>query len=464
MATEFPRLMIAAIQGMSGKTTVTIGLLKALRDRGLRVQPYKKGPDYIDPSWATIASGVPCRNLDAIMMKDEQLIHSLCSQSGRADLAIVEGAMGIFDGFDIDGSNSSAELAHLLDIPIILVVSGQRITRSVAALINGVVQFDDRINIAGVVLNRVARPRHQRIMTGAIEKYCQVPILGTLPKGDDIKIPDRHLGLVPAGEEAELLSRVDRLGELVEEHLDIDWLLAIAKSAPPIEDPGGGTIQVDLPRRPKIGVFQDRAFSFYYPENLEALEEAGADLVTVNAFTTTDVDGLDGLYIGGGFPEVMAADLAANESLKASVKKAADKGLPIYAECGGLMYLSQGIRTAEGYFPMCGVFPCEIEMTSKPQGHGYAFQRIRTNNPYFTPGDLIPGHEFHHSRAVWPEGVDPANQAFAFETERGKGLAVVNGITYDGLVYKQVLATYHHYHAAAQALWAENFVKLAAKG
>ena len=463
MATEFPRLMIAAIQGMSGKTTVTIGLLKALKDRGLRAQPYKKGPDYIDPSWATIASGVPCRNLDAIMMRDDQLIHSMCSQSDKADLAVVEGAMGIFDGFDIDGSNSSAELACLLDIPVILVVSGQRITRSVAALINGVVQFDQRIHIAGIILNRVARPRHLNIMTGSIEKYCNVPILGALPKGDDIKIPDRHLGLVPAGEETELLSRVDRLGELVEQYVDVDRILAIAKAAPPLADPLPTPPAVDLPVKPRIGVFRDRAFSFYYPENLEALVQQGADLVDVDAFADASVDELDGLYIGGGFPEVMAADLSANETLRRSVKRAADAGKPIYAECGGLMYLSRGIHTTEGFFPMCDVFPCEITMTKRPQGHGYAFQRITEANPFFAPGELIRGHEFHNSKVVWPPEIDPAEQAFGFQTERGKGLAVVNGITYDGLVYRNVLAGYHHYHAASDGRWAEEFVKMAFK-
>lgn len=458
MQYRIPRLMVAAIQGRSGKTTFTIGLLKALRERGYKVQPFKKGPDYIDPSWATIASGIPCRNLDAVMMRPEQIKHALCYSAQKSDLAVIEGAMGIFDGLDIEGSNSSAELAHLLTTPVILVVSGQRITRSVAALINGVVHFDPRIEIAGVVLNQVARPRHLRIMTGSIEKYCDVPILGALPKTKDIEIPDRHLGLVPAGEQDALLSRIDRLGELVQQHVDLDRIINIARAAAPLEDPLPEPIQVKRPQPPRIGVFKDRAFSFYYPENLEALETEGAELVTIDALHDSTLGQVDGLYIGGGFPEMLGEELTANATLRREVCDAAHDGMPIYAECGGLMYLSQAIVTRSGdRYPMAGVFPCDVTMEARPQGHGYSIQQTTADNPFFPPAMEVRGHEFHHSRVRFEKGVNDA--VCAFQTTRGKGLLEASdGNLYDGLVYKNTLAGYHHFHAATSPLWAKNFV------
>lgn len=461
MQYRIPRFMVAAIQGRSGKTTFTIGLLKALRERGYHVQPFKKGPDYIDPSWASIASGIPCRNLDAVMMRPEQIKHALCHSARESDLAVIEGAMGIFDGLDIEGSNSSAELAHLLQTPVILVVSGQRITRSVAALINGVVHFDPRIEIAGVVLNQVARPRHLGIMTGAIEKYCDVPILGALPKMKDIEIPDRHLGLVPAGEQEMLLSRIDRLGEVVEQHVDLDRIIEIARSAEPVEDLLPEPVQVVLPKAPRIGVFKDRAFSFYYPENLEALEMQGAELVEIDAMADTDLKDADGLYIGGGFPEVFVEELTANEALRAKVCDAAHDGMPIYGECGGLMYLSQAIVTRSGRrYPMVGVFPYDVTIEERPQGHGYSIQKTTANNPFF-PADLeVRGHEFHHSKVRIEKGDKDA--LYGFETTRGKGLAeMADGSLRDGLVYKNTLAGYHHFHATTSSLWAKNFVSKA---
>ena len=252
---QIPRLVVAAIQGRSGKTTFTIGLQRALRERGLLLQGFKKGPDYIDPSWSTFASGVPCRNLDAVMMTKEQIIHSMCMHGKDKDIAIVEGAMGMFDGLDWQGSNSTAELAVTLQAPVILVVSSNRITRSVAALINGVVNFDKRVKVAGVVLNQVARPRHLNIMTKCIEEYCDVPLLGALPKTKDIEIPDRHLGLIPANEQDALHSRIDRLGKLVSDHVDIDAILEIAKAAPTLVDTMPARPVIEIESKVRIGVF-----------------------------------------------------------------------------------------------------------------------------------------------------------------------------------------------------------------
>lgn len=459
MSLMIPRIAVAAIQGRSGKTTFTIGLLKALRDRGMMIQPFKKGPDFIDPSWATFASGQTCRNLDAFMMTQEQITHTFCQGAKYADLAVIEGAMGIFDGLDVEGSNSTAELANLLKTPVVLVVSGQRITRSVAALINGVTQFDPRIHICGVVLNQVARPRHLDIMTRSIERYCDVPILGALPKTKEIEIPDRHLGLIPAGEQAHLRQRLDRLGKLVDDHVDLDQLLAIAKDAESLHDPiAVKTVSPQCPA-PKIGVFRDEAFSFYYPENLEALEYEGAELVFLNAMRDTNLAGLQGLYIGGGFPEVMAEQLSANRAMLTEVHRFVEAGFPVYAECGGLMYLSKGIETAQGFYAMADVFPASVRMETRPQGHGYAIQKTLPSNPFFPSGIEVRGHEFHNSRMIIDDAAPTLS--YAYQTLRGNGLQQIEERKFDGLVYKNTLAAYHHLHATSSPTWAKQFVSLA---
>lgn len=456
---QVPRLVVGAIQGRSGKTTFTIGLLRALRERGFLTQSFKKGPDYIDPSWSTFASGVPCRNLDAVMMSKEQIVHSMCVHTKQSDIAIVEGAMGIFDGLDVQGSNSTAELAYLLQAPVILVVSGQRITRSVAALVNGVVHFDPRIRVAGVVLNQVARPRHLNIMTKSIETYCDVPVLGALPKTKDIEIPDRHLGLIPATEQEALQTRVNRLGALISENVDIDKLIGIAKTAPALEDKVTPIEIKNTDEAIQIGVFKDSAFSFYYPENIEALKDNGATIVEINAIQDVMPEGLSGLYIGGGFPEVLAEELEANVQLREAVKKSAEAGMPIYAECGGLMYLAEEIVSENNHYKMAGVFPCHIEMEKKPVGHGYSVQTATENNPYFPVGMRVLGHEFHHSKAHFHQEI--SSSLLGFKTERGKGLLEVEMQRYDGLLYKNTMASYHHFHALSSPLWGENFVDLA---
>lgn len=454
MQYQIPRLVIGAGQGRSGKTTFTLGLLRALSNRGYHVQPFKKGPDYIDPSWLTFAcGGISCRNLDAFMMDRTQIKSTFIKHSLNSDISIVEGAMGLFDGLDVEGSNSTAEIACLLDAPIILVVNCQRITRSVAALINGITSFDARLKFGGVILNNVARARHQNIMTASIEKYCNIEILGILPKSSDIEIPDRHLGLIPAGEMESLQKRVDKLGSLVGDNVNLERILEIAKNAAALDGEIKSAPVINVEKKCRIGVLRDRAFSFYYPENIEALQEAGAEVVYIDSMHDAHLPAIDGLYIGGGFPEVMAEEISANETLRSDIKKAAEKGLPIYAECGGLMYLSKNILTEEKSYPMVGVFECDVKMEKKPQGHGYAVQKTTVNQPFFQAGEEIRGHEFHNSRIInLPEDTD-----FAYETKRGKGIR--EGA--DGLVYKNVLACYHHLHAAAAESWAANFVKLA---
>lgn len=450
---EVPRLVVGAVQGRSGKTTFTLGLLKALRERGYRVQPFKKGPDYIDPSWMTFASGRECRNLDAFMMTREQINRTFLEHSLGNDISIVEGAMGLFDGLDVEGSNSTAELAHIIQAPVILVVNCQRITRSVAALINGVVNFDSRITVGGVILNHVARPRHQNIMTESIKKYCNVPVIGMLPKSKDIEIPDRHLGLIPAVEQDMLLERVDKLGKLVGENIDLELLLKIAGQAVALADLPAAAPKALEGTRPKIGVIKDRAFSFYYPENLEALAAQGAELVFVDSMATARLPKVDGLYIGGGFPEMMPAEISANTTLRQDIFSLAAQGLPIYAECGGLMYLTKGIVADGVTYPMVGVFDCLVQMEKKPQGHGYAIQEALPGNPYYPPGCMLKGHEFHNSSLIHLS----EQQQYGFLTKRGRGIQGGK----DALISGNVLATYHHLHASSVEFWAKSLVEKA---
>lgn len=447
------RLLVGAVQGRSGKTTFTLGLLKALVDRGLSVQPFKKGPDYIDPSWMTFASGQQCRNLDLYMMGADNVRRSFIKHSQGFDISVVEGAMGLFDGLDVDGSNSSAELACTIDAPVILVVNCTRITRSVAALVNGVTGFDKRIRIGGVILNQVARARHESIMMQSIERYCDVPVLGVLPKSKAVEIPDRHLGLIPAGEQDMLHSRIETLGNLVKEHVNLEQILQVAGSAAPLPKQDFTVAVQPVQERVKIGVVQDKAFSFYYPENLEALEEAGAELVTVNSMEDARLPDINALYIGGGFPEVMAAEIGANQSLLADIRTSIEDEMPVYAECGGLMFLARNILVNDRSYPMVGVFDCDVEMKPKPQGIGYTIQQVLPGNPFYPEGMLVTGHEFHNSQIV---NLGPKLR-YGFSTKRGKG--IVPG--FDGLLYKNTLAGYHHLHVSAAPGWAEQMVRLA---
>lgn len=460
MQYNIPRVLVGAIQGRSGKTTFTLGLLKALTDRGLSVQPFKKGPDYIDPSWMTFASGQQCRNLDLVMMGPDKVRQSFIRNSQGFDISVVEGAMGLFDGLDVEGSNSSAELAYTIDAPVILVVNCTRITRSVAALVNGVTGFDKRIKIGGVILNQVARARHENIMIESINRYCDVPVLGVLPKNKSVEIPDRHLGLIPAGEQDMLHTRIETLGNLVKENVNLDHLLQVAAQAKPLVPDEAQKapllIHSDIPvqEKVKIGIVRDKAFSFYYPENIEALEQAGAELITVDALHDTHLpEDICGLYIGGGFPEVMAEEISANRSLLDDIKSASEAELPIYAECGGLMFLSRNIIDGDKTYPMTGVFDCDVEMTAKPQGIGYTIQKVLPGNPFYQEGDTVVGHEFHNSRVVhMGEGLQ-----YGFATERGKGIKP----GFDALVYKNTMAGYHHLHVYGAPQWPENFCALA---
>jgi cobyrinic acid a,c-diamide synthase len=375
-----------------------LSLVAGLRLRGWSVCVFKKGPDYIDAAWLGNVAGTVCRNLDTYMVPSDDVRRRFIAHAD-AGVSVVEGNRGLFDGLDAVGSHSSAALAKLLGLPVVLVLDATKSTRTIAALVKGCQTFDSEVNIAGVILNRVAGARHEAVIREAIEQYCRLPVVGVIPKlGDDATvIPGRHLGLVTPAEFDSHDALMTRLIEIAERHLDLDRLIGIAELASPLAAPSESAT---TPRGPRVRIayFSDDVFTFYYPENLEALQANGAELLPLSALEEATLpDDIDGLYIGGGFPETQAARLTANRSMMASVKQAAEKALPIYAECGGLIYLCRSIRINDADYPMVGLFDLDLQMYKKPVGHGYVEAEVDTSNPFFERGDVIRGHEFHYT-------------------------------------------------------------------
>lgn len=444
-----PRIVIGAPHGHSGKTTISIGLVGALREAGYLVQPFKKGPDYIDPSWLGYAAGRACRNLDCYWMSAEQIQTTLINGSAGSDVTIIEGAMGLFDGIDVKGTGSTAQIARITQSPVILVVDTSRMTRSIAPMVLGFMNFDRDIKISGVILNKVARPRHEKMLRAVIEEYCHIPVLGAIPKNAYSLFPERHLGLVPAIEHNSLDEAVELNVAVAREYLDLEAIVNLAKTALPLA--GIEYYSHQSAKIVKIGVVRDQAFTFYYPENLEALEAAGAELVFIDTIATKHLPNIDGLYIGGGFPEVFGSAIQNNSSLRSDIRQAAEYGLPIYAECGGLMYLGRKIIWQDNEFSMCGVFPFDVVVEKKPQGHGYTTMKVIKENPFFTDGSFVEGHEFHHSRVI---NISEPVQ-YAYKVERGHGIDGYN----DGIICKNTFATYNHIHSINNSEWAQHFIE-----
>ena len=446
-----PRVVIAAPQGRSGKTIVSIGLCAAFTRRGLSVQPFKKGPDYIDPSWLAAAANRSCRNIDPFLIAEGTWLTAFRRASQGADLALVEGAMGLYDSFDPGGWGSTAHTARLLDAPVILVINAARMTRSIAAMITGYQRFEPETNIAGVILNNVSGSRHERKLKAAVEQYCGIPVLGSIPRDHNLGIAQRHLGIIPYREAQDSTVVIDRVCHCLEDHVNLDGILAIARSAS-----GGYMVDVETPGKKetvvRVGVMLDRVFTFYYPENLEALTQAGADLVFIDSLQNQQLPDIDGLYIGGGFPELFLAELQANGGLRQDIAQAIEDGLPVYAECAGLMYLCRGIRWHGQWYEMVGVIPSEVEIRQQTQGHGYVVVEVTGDNPLFPVGLTLRGHEFHHSSLSQLDGLK-----FAYGMRRGQG---IDGKV-DAIVYKNVFAAYTHLHALGVPQWAEAFVSLA---
>jgi len=448
------RLFISAAHKSSGKTTVCIGLCAALAARGESVQPFKKGPDYIDPLWLGLAAGRPCYNLDPYLSGAQELRAEFAQRMQGATLGLVEGNKGLYDGLALDGSNSNAALAAMLGTPVVLVIDARGMTRGIAPLILGFQAFDPGIRIAGVILNQLGGARHEAKLRAVIAHYTGVPVLGAVQYDEHLTIVERHLGLVPSNEAQGARARVGEIAARIAAQVDLDSLLAVARSAPPL-----AATAVPAPARAggtrlRLGIARDAAFGFYYPGDLEALRAAGAELVPFDALRDKRLPRVDALFIGGGFPETHMEALAANAALRAEVRNAIAAGMPAYAECGGLMYLARAIEWNGRRAEMAGVLPADIVMHARPVGRGYVHLRETGRGPWPARAALIRAHEFHYSSV---ENLAPG-LAFAYDVERGHG---IDG-RHDGIVYKNLLASYAHLRDVAEHHWAARFVEFAA--
>ncbi|MCG6954372.1 MAG: cobyrinate a,c-diamide synthase [Gemmatimonadetes bacterium] len=451
-----PRLLVAGLRGGGGKTLVSVGLVSAWHNQGRVVAPFKKGPDYIDAAWLSLAAARPCRNLDLFLMSRDAVTASFTRAAAGADVSVVEGNRGLFDGADAGGTFSSAELAKLLRIPVVLVVDCEKATRTVAAVVLGCQTLDSAVDIRCVVLNRVAGARHESVLRDAVQSECGVPVVGALPKIDGALFPERHLGLVPPQEHRGVRDALSEAANRVALHLDLDVLWEMAMTAPGVGLPSLQDAEVEDPRPRvcRVGVFRDAAFQFYYADNLEALEREGAEIVEISPLRDATLPDVDALYLGGGFPETLAAPLADNTSFRESVRRAVDAGLPVYAECGGAVYLGEKLVLGDRVFPMSAAVPAVFGMGERPQGHGYAVIEVVKPNPFYEVGERLRGHEFHYTFA---RTVIAENVHFAFRMHRGYGY---DGRR-DGLCYKNVLAAYTHVHALGVSHWAPAVVRAA---
>ena len=437
---------------------ITLGLCAALTKCGLIVQPFKKGPDYIDPLWLSQAAARPCHNLDFYTMNPNEIVRTVVCHSQDADLSLIEGNKGLFDGLDVEGHHSNAALAHLLGIPVILVLDTQGMTRGIVPILLGYQLFNQRheekIHLAGVILNRVGGQRHESKLRAAIEHYTDIKILGTVYKELGLSIEERHLGLIPSNEIGQSDERIEKIATFIEKQIDLKQLLNIAQQ--------GSSLLATCPSEKKpssdlrIGVIRDAAFGFYYPGDLVALQQAGAELVFISALNDKGLPPIDALFIGGGFPEVFMQKLACNHQFKQAIKNVIEQGLPVYAECGGLMYLSRQITWQKQTCEMVGALPCDTVMEARPPGRGYV--RLRETGHGLWPLCDVHGHlaefhahEFHYSKVINL----PSDVQFSYEVLRGYGL---DG-HHDGIVYKNTLASYVHLRDVENNHWTKRFVE-----
>lgn len=450
-----PRLVIAGTASSVGKTILTAGLIAAFKARGLTVQSFKVGPDYIDPAYLAHVSGRPCRNLDSWMLGEGALRQVLAQGALGADLAVIEGMMGLFDGRGGSADGSTADVARIVKAPVVLVIDVAAMAESAAAVALGFKTYSDSPRIAGVLLNNIGSESHRRSVEDAIWETAKLPVLGALRKMPELDIPQRQLGLLPVTENKEWNRTVARLAETISRDVDLDLLLRISAKAELLPlvpkkvfqgKPSGGS-----PIR--MAVAYDEAFNFYYPENLELLEEHGAQVVPFSPLEDSHLpQDVAGVYLGGGFPEVFVEPLAKNRSMADSIVRAHRSGMPIYAECGGLMYLGRSLRTESGSMhTMAGVVPVDVEMDGEIHRFGYR-QILTLEESILSPrGQFYRGHEFHWSRITNHDGdLRPAYQMLNAEGDL---------IGYEGFVGPNLLASYVHLHFGQNPLLVDKFVQ-----
>ncbi|MEW6379059.1 MAG: cobyrinate a,c-diamide synthase [bacterium] len=441
---KIPRILIAGTNSGSGKTTLTLGLLHLLKEQGLTVSPFKVGPDFIDPGHHSRISGLASRNLDGWMLSREYNLKTFAQHAQGVDLALIEGVMGLFDGLSgLSEDGSSAQIARWLNCPVILIVNCRSMARSAAALIQGYERFDPEVPLAGVILNQVGSPRHFAYLKEAIETYCHTEVLGCLPRDESLIIPERHLGLVTAEEDPLPQPFLSRLSSLLEEQVNIERLLAIARSAQDIGLSGEiSQIPALSPPQRKIrtvGIAKDEAFCFYYQDNFDLLRQAGAELVFFSPLRDRSIPAsCEALYLGGGYPELYGLQLSQNLSMLDSIRSFIEDGGQVLAECGGFVYLSRGIQTFDHqFFPLAGIFPVCPRMGKKVH-LGYREIHLAEDCPLGLSGNRLRGHEFHYSTTERMPDTIP--RVYYGLDSRGTKEKV------EGFRYKNCLAGYPHIH------------------
>lgn len=485
---HIPRVIVSGLSGGAGKTMLSLGLARSFTRLGHTTRAFKKGPDYIDAAWLAKAARAPQANLDPFFTPGHSLVELFKEAAHGYSLAIIEGNRGLFDGLDLEGSCSTAEVARLLSTPVLLSIDCTKMTRTVAAMVKGCLSFEENLRIGGVLLNRTGNERHRNMVRRAVEDLCGVPVMGVLPRMASPFIIERHMGLAGMDECERTESLLDSLADFVEQHADISAILSLAETAPdfdastsstslpssisshPTVSLAEGSAQAceELPlqavRAPVIGYVLDAAFWFYYQENLDALQRAGATLTPLSLLSDKRWPEIDGLYIGGGLPELHADALSANNAMREHVASLSRAGLPIYAECGGFMYLARELRTDTGRFAMAGVFDLAIHFYSTPRGLGYVEAESVSSSPYHPAGSRFRGHEFHFSGIE--EQTPPPGSSMTIDSAsmhlqlfKGQGMAGdTSGKRFDGLLYRQTFASYLHIYAPAVPHWAPKFV------
>lgn len=449
---NFPRLVVAGVHSGVGKTTLTTAIMGALTRRGLKVQPFKVGPDYIDPGYHTAATGRVSRNLDAWFLGENGVREMFARSAADSDISIVEGVMGLYDGRGSGEEGSTAHVAKILKAPVLLVLDARSMARSAAALVKGYKSFDPEVNLAGVFLNRVGSHRHFKLLQEAIEENCGVPVIGRAGRWDGLELPERHLGLLPTAEKEGVRPFIEALSERVTLELDLEPLVKLARMAPSLSLPPTRIFPPDsMPASVRLGVVMDSAFNFYYHDGLDLLSALGAEIVPCSALAGAFPGDIDGLYIGGGFPEMFARELSENRVFIDGARAAHARGMPIYAECGGLMYLTRAVTDFQGKrYQMAGIIPGECRMQNRRAALGYVTATALRDNILVAGGQSLRGHEFHYSTL----DLDPGSPGAYHLFKEG-----VEGYKTDGYAGNNLLASYLHIHFAGSPAAARGFIK-----
>lgn len=448
-----PRILIAGTHSGVGKTTLSTAIMAVLKKRGYIIQPYKVGPDYIDPGYHFAATGRVSRNLDCWMLGEETVKEVFKRSSGDADIAVIEGVMGLYDGLGSTSVSSSAHVAKILNAPVLLVLDVRSMARSSAAIVLGYMKIDPQVKIAGVILNKVGSLRHYKILKESIEDVCGVPVLGFVPREKSIVLPERHLGLLPTAENDGLFKHIESITEAVETGVDIKKIVSLARLSDNCPEPVSNVFpEKYCEKKAKIGIFRDTAFNFYYQDSLDLLELHGGEIVDLSPLENVCLPAdIGGLYIGGGFPEMFLKELSQNNSFIKDVKRAADSGMPIYAECGGLMYLVSHVTGFEGRsYEVTGILPGSCRMDNKRAGLGYVTAKAYTDNILCRKGEMIRGHEFHYSVFERGKNCWPAYELKKWGDETPR---------LDGASSGNIMASYVHLHFAGCDQAAVNFVQ-----